>query len=99
MTMNRSATLMTKDEIQNWLIQGIARSLKIDADEIDTSVAFDRYGMDSVVAVQLTGELEKRLGYPMSPTLMYDYPTIDALSQHVVEELASADERLPAEAV
>ena len=99
MIMTTSAKLTTKDSIQNWLISAIARSLKIDADEIDTSVAFDRYGMDSVVAVQLTGELQKEINQDLSPTLMYDYPTIEALCEHIAEQLALESEGVFAQAV
>ena len=62
---------------------GLAKSLKMAPDDVDTAVAFDRYGMDSVVAVELTGELEQRMGKKLEPTLLYDYPTIDALSAYL----------------
>jgi acyl transferase domain-containing protein/acyl carrier protein len=32
--------------------------------------------------VQLAGELEERLGQPVSPVAVYDHPTIDALARH-----------------
>jgi acyl carrier protein len=99
MRKNAPQTFTTKDDIQDWLTSAIARSLNLQPDEIDTSVAFDRYGMDSVVAVELTGDLEKLAGRSLSPTLMYDYPTIEALSAHVADELALGTEVFLAEAV
>ena len=81
-------TFQSREDINQWLVRSMARTLKIDADAIETNVAFDRYGMDSVVAVELTGELEKLAGRKLSPTLMYDYPTVDALSGHLAVELA-----------
>jgi acyl carrier protein len=99
MSMNTSDTFATRDDIQDWLISAVARSLKIDQDEIDPAVAFDRYGMDSVVAVELTGELEKRLGLSLPPTLMYDYPTIVALSEYMADQLALPRTGALAEAV
>jgi acyl carrier protein len=90
MKKHTSAALMTKDDLHDWLVDAIARKLQIDPEEIDAAVAYDRYGMDSVAAVELTGELEKRLGRRLSPTLMYDYPTVDALSRHLADELRAA---------
>lgn len=97
MKKHASATLMTKEDLHDWLVAAVARKLQIDPEEIDGSVAYDRYGIDSVAAVELTGELEKRLGRRLSPTLMYDYPTVDELSRHLADELrAAAGEALAA---
>lgn len=85
--MNKPKMFTTRDDIQNWLISVIARSLKINPEDVDTSVAFHRYGMDSVVAVEITGDLEKCVDQSLPPTLMYDYPTIDALSEYIAEQL------------
>jgi acyl carrier protein len=75
----------TREDIQGWLVTAIARSLRVDPDEIETAVPFDRFGMDSVVVVHLTEELSQRIGKKLSPTLMYEHPTIDALSEHLAE--------------
>ena len=71
------------EEIQDWLISYLAIELKIDPQEIDPAIPFERYGLDSVVAVSLTGELEDRLGRQLKPTLPYDYPTIEALAEYL----------------
>ena len=42
---------------------------------------FDRYGLSSMTAVLMTGEMEDWLGRTLDPTLPYDYPTIETLSQ------------------
>lgn len=45
-----------------------------------------RYGLDSVTAVGLAGELEEWLGRQITPTLIYDYPTIAGLIQYLLRE-------------
>lgn len=50
------------------------------------TLPFDRYGLDSSVAVGLTGDLEDWLETKLDPTLLYDYPTIEGLSQHLADE-------------
>lgn len=74
-------------EIQAWIVAYLAELLEIDPDEVNPTIPFDRYGLDSAVAVGLTGDMEDWLGRKLDPTLLYDYPTVEALSQHLAEEL------------
>jgi acyl carrier protein len=80
--------LPTATDIQNWLVSHIAEILEIKSDQIDVEVPFDDYGLGSAAAIGLTGELEDWLTYELDPTLLYDYPTIADLSQHLAEEIA-----------
>jgi len=70
-------------EIQDWIVAYLAELLEIDPEEVDVTIPFDRYGLDSSAAVGLTGDLEDWLGREIDPTLMYDYPTVEALVQHL----------------
>ncbi|MEO1374971.1 MAG: acyl carrier protein [Cyanobacteria bacterium J06635_10] len=60
--------------------------MEIKPSEIDVTIPFDRYGLDSSAAVSMTGDLEDWLGYELDPTLIYDYPTIEALVEHLSSE-------------
>lgn len=75
----------TKLEIQEWLVSYIAKSLELNAEDVDVTRSFDRYGLDSAVAIELTGDLSTWLGVNLDPMLLYDYPTIEALVQHLAE--------------
>lgn len=75
----------TAVEIQAWIVTYLAELLEIDSDEINTTIAFDRYGLDSSVAVGLTGDLENWMERQLDPTLLYDYPTIESLAQHLAD--------------
>ncbi|MEK8016255.1 MAG: SDR family NAD(P)-dependent oxidoreductase [Candidatus Parabeggiatoa sp.] len=83
---SQSGTLHTLETIQAWLLTQISQQLKIAPSEIDIREPLAGYGLDSVTAVRLSGELETRLGRQLSPTLIYDYPSIQALAQYLVEE-------------
>ena len=74
---------MTSDEIQAWLVRAIARSLRVDAREIDPQRPLVELGMDSVAAVELSGDLEDWLGKTISPTVVWDYPTISLLAAYL----------------
>jgi acyl carrier protein len=85
--VNTSKQMPTPSEIQAWIVSYVANLLEVDSDEIDVTIPFDRYGLDSSAAVGLTGDLEDWLGQEIDPTLMYDYPTVQALVQHLSSQL------------
>jgi phthiocerol/phenolphthiocerol synthesis type-I polyketide synthase C len=76
-------------QIAAWFVARLAEELDLSPAEIDTSVPFAQYGLDSVHAVRLTAAAEAWLGRELSPTLAYEYPTIELLAGHLA---ASADE-------
>ena len=49
-------------------------------------------GLDSLMAVEFGTELQQRLGdqFAVGPTMLFDHPTIDAISDHVLELVAEA---------
>jgi acyl carrier protein len=74
-------------EIESWLSQYLAKVLEISEQEIDHHEHFDKYGLDSALAVSLTGDLEEWLGTRINPTLLYNYTTIASLSENLATEL------------
>jgi acyl transferase domain-containing protein len=64
--------------------------LRVPAGELDPREPLARYGLDSLTAVQTAGELEQWLGRPLSPVLVYDHPTIDALARFLASDQRSA---------
>ena len=73
----------TTKTIQNWLLTKVSEQLKIPANKIDIREPLARYGLNSMVAVSLSGELETWLKRQFPPTLVYDYPNIQALTQYL----------------
>ncbi|HEY6925096.1 MAG TPA: beta-ketoacyl synthase N-terminal-like domain-containing protein, partial [Steroidobacteraceae bacterium] len=70
-------------ELTGWLIQQIASAAGVAPDRIDPRVPFSTYGLDSRAAVALSGDLQDWLGSPVSPTLVYDFPSISQLVAHL----------------
>jgi len=79
---------ITLETLQEWLASYICDLLNLTPDEIDLELPFESYGLDSAAAVAMTGDLEDWLTVELDPTLVYDYPTISALSSHLAETLA-----------
>ncbi len=73
-----------------WLVNKIAQNLGVGPGDIDTKEPLISYGLDSLQAVRLSAELEDWLGVKLAPTLVYDYPTIDALARYLSQGDASA---------
>ncbi|MCB0167206.1 MAG: SDR family NAD(P)-dependent oxidoreductase [Anaerolineae bacterium] len=44
-------------------------------------------GLDSLMAIELKNRLERNLAQPLSATLLFDYPTLEALTQHLAEQV------------
>lgn len=61
----------------------LAELLEIEPEEVEVTTPFNRYGLDSSAAVVLAGDLEDWLGRKIEPNLLYNYPTIEALVQHL----------------
>jgi acyl-CoA synthetase (AMP-forming)/AMP-acid ligase II/acyl carrier protein len=73
----------TAAEIETWITANLALFLKIPLEEIDLSEPFSHYGLDSSIAVSLADELSNWLGRELDPTLFWEYPSIEALAQHL----------------
>ena len=73
----------TRESIESWLIDKVAELLELKPYEIDIQQDFSEYGLESVEAVNLSGELETYLECRLSPTLLWDYPNIETLAEYL----------------
>ncbi len=76
----------SRAEIRHWLVVRIAELLQLDPSEVDVAEPFASYGLASREVVEISGDLEEWLGVRLPPTLLYDHPSIDALSGHLADE-------------
>lgn len=81
------------EAIRNWLATRLAECVGVAADEIEAGEPFTSYGLSSQDLVMLSADLENWLGRPLSPTLGWEYPTLEALARHLAEECEA--EQLP----
>ena len=79
---------MDSPELRSWLRARVAHYAQLDAAAIDTTATLTTYGLDSVYALILCGDIEDHLGLALEPTVAWDHPTIDALAGHLEETLA-----------
>jgi acyl transferase domain-containing protein/acyl carrier protein len=88
--MNTANTKPDEDAILNWLTSKLAELLKLAPDKIDPRQSFVHYRLDSLTAVELSGEIGEWLEQSVSPTLIYDFPTPVALARHLAVEHTSS---------
>lgn len=72
--------------IQQWLIGQLADVLSINPATIEAQQPLTRYGLDSIDAVTLVGDLEDWLDLELPSTLLWDYPTVEKAANYLVEE-------------
>ena len=54
-----------------------------------TQQKFTEYGMDSMFAVCLCGDIEEHFELPVEPTLAWDHPTVEMMSAFIDRELSA----------
>jgi acyl carrier protein len=95
MELEISSDATSVESLKSWLIDWMARELGLDRSSIDTSEAFLSYGLDSVQAMTMVGDIEAMLGLRLPPTLAWDYPDIDALSDHLASRMTDSSSPAP----
>lgn len=91
--MKRKHASNFEQKVQRWLQESVGAKASTPPEDIDTSRPLSQFGLDSLAAVQLTADLEDWISnafagshiHPISPTLAYDYPTIEAIASHLNE--------------
>ncbi|MFD4460052.1 acyl carrier protein [Nocardia sp. NPDC058480] len=85
-----STTITHSTTIQDWLIERVADYTERAQHQVDPTIPLAELGMDSVSAVALCGEIEDRWMLDIDPTLVFEYPTITAISAYLAAETAVA---------
>ncbi|MFI5836569.1 acyl carrier protein [Micromonospora sp. NPDC051300] len=79
----------TEPDLENlhvWVRHCAASFVRREPGDIDPAVPLSSYGLDSVAAVSMMVELENHLGFELDPNLMWDHPTVDALTEALRKE-------------
>jgi acyl carrier protein len=82
---------LTEESLRGWLVQHLADRVQIPAAEVDPDRTFEEYGLDSRVAVQVSGALEKVVERRLSPGLLYEHQTVNELTGYLATELHLSD--------
>lgn len=68
----------------------VAAELNLEAGDLEPKRPLVELGVDSVMTVALRIRLQQRYGLELPPTILWKCPTVAALSEHLLEALATA---------
>lgn len=65
----------------------MARVLQKPADELDDDVGIFDLGMDSLMAVELSTALSRKIGHKLPATTVMDHPDIESVTNYIIEKV------------
>lgn len=80
---NTPSTDLDSNELGQWMREWFANRLHLHVKEINTRANFAYYGVDSSLAVQFCGALEKVVHHEVNPSLLWEHSTIERLAHYL----------------
>lgn len=78
------------EALKVWLKVWISRCVEIPVTQVQADEPFTSFGLDSTDAVEIVYDLEQHIGQELDATLLWNYPTIDALVGYLLVEMDDA---------
>lgn len=75
------------EEVADWLVAEISHIIGVPREKVDLQAPITSYLMDSRDALTLAADLQDWLGVEISTDLVWDHPTVAAMSAHVAREV------------
>ena len=74
-------------ETEHWMTQWLIARAGVDPEQIALNRPFADYGLDSMTAIEMSSEIEDWSGVQLTPTVAWNYPTVEQLSSYLTGEL------------
>jgi acyl carrier protein len=87
MELKMSSLQYEKVQLCNVLTGLLAKELRLQPSQVHVDQLLTEYGLDSITAVTIVGELEEQFDIELPETLLWDCPTIDHLAAHIHDML------------
>jgi acyl carrier protein len=87
MSSSVSTGTFSPESLQTWFVTQMAEQLGIDPEDVEVTDTFESYGLSSAKAMLIATRAEKMLGFQISPSVLFRYPTIEGLSRRLAEEV------------
>ncbi len=79
-------TTQSARQVRQTLVRLVAEAVGLAPAQIELTRPLSEYGLDSKTLVGLSGEISDALNLSLSPRVLYDYPTINALVVFLVQD-------------
>lgn len=73
-------------ELTDWLTKKVGIYLNMAPEMIDVDTPLADFGIDSAMSLSLCADLQAEHGFDVDTTVVWDYPTISAIAQHLICE-------------
>ncbi|MFK8111762.1 MAG: AMP-binding protein [Rubripirellula sp.] len=77
--------------VESWMTQWLIARAGVQPADVSLEKPFADYGLDSMTAVEMSGEIEDWSGVELTPIVAWNYPTVARLSHFIVEQLLGDD--------
>lgn len=84
-TADQQSRPATIQQMREWLRTWVANTTGLDATEISDERSMQDFGLSSRDVVILSGDLERLLGTTLDATIAYEFNTIAALAEHLMQ--------------
>ncbi|QSQ25697.1 LLM class flavin-dependent oxidoreductase [Pyxidicoccus parkwayensis] len=78
--------------LSTFLREALARVLRVRPESLSEETSLAGAGLDSLMAMELHGQLESELGLSLSPAFLWQHPTLAATAAHLLEAWRGARE-------
>jgi acyl carrier protein len=76
--------LLDAAALEAWIAGWIGRKLSLPPGDLDRQQNFADMGLDSLAAIEFSGDLEEVAGRSISPSIAWEHPTIAELARHLL---------------
>ena len=77
-------------DLRAWIVDRVAHYMEREPGDIDPDVPLTAFGIDSVYAFALCGDVEDEFRLPLVPTQVWAVRTVNGLAEHLRTALAAA---------
>lgn len=81
----KASSSLLQEKVVHYFKRLFSTTLKIPFHQIDANTPLEKYGIDSVMILEMTNQLEKVFG-SLSKTLFFEYQNIDELSMYFIRQ-------------
>jgi acyl carrier protein len=78
--------VMSESEILGWLTERLGTQVSLPISQINPDVPYVEYGLDSVAALGLFGDIEERFGLVLDPSVALEYSTLASMAAFLAVE-------------
>ena len=79
-------TIDSRTRVQAWMVAYMADLLDIPQENVDVTLPFEQYGLDSAATVAFTSDLGHWINQKLDSRLMVEFENIDSVAGHVAEQ-------------